>query len=296
MIDFGLGTPDCPAFEGVLQLASRAAGASLEGARAVAGGAARFAFNPIGGFHHAGPANAEGFCYVNDVVLACAELAEAGARVACVDLDAHHGNGTEAAFLDERRVLTVSVHQSGKTLYPWTGEETELGRGEGRGYNVNLPLPPGAGDAAMGRVMDEVVVPLLRRYGPDFVVLEIGMDPLFGDPLAQLRMTNNAMADAAERVRSVDRPMLVLGGGGYMPADTARGWALAWSVLNGAEPADPYAGLIGGVMLGSAEYSAGGGLRDMKRFVSADEGAAIAAEVERVIAFHAEHLFPIHGL
>ena len=296
MIVFGLGTPDCPAFEGVLRLASRAAGASLEGARAIAGGAAQIAFNPIGGFHHAGPANAEGFCYVNDVVLACAELAECGASVACVDLDAHHGNGTEGAFLDDRRVLTVSVHQSGRTLYPWTGEETELGRGEGRGYNVNLPLPPGAGDVAMAHVLDGVVVPVIAAYRPDFIVFEIGMDPLFGDPLAQLRMTNNAMADAAERVRSIDAPVLVLGGGGYMPADTARGWALAWSVLNEAEQVDPYAGLIGGVMLGNADYTAGGGLRDMKRFVSAGEGAAIDAEVERVVAFHREHLFPIHGI
>jgi hypothetical protein len=81
-----------------------------------------------------------------------------------------------------------------------------------------------------------------------------------------------------------------------MPADTARGWALAWLVLNGAEQVDPYAGLIGGVMLGNADYTAGGGLRDMKRFISADEGAAIDAEVERVIAFHREHLFPIHGI
>jgi acetoin utilization protein AcuC len=296
MIEFGLGTPDCPAFEGVLRLASRAAGASLEGARAIAGGTAQLAFNPIGGFHHAGPASAEGFCYVNDVVLACAELAERGATVACVDLDAHHGNGTEGAFLDDRRVLTVSVHQSGRTLYPWTGEETELGRGEGRGYNVNLPLPPGAGDAAMARLIDGVVVPVVTAYRPDFVVLEIGMDPLFGDPLAQLRMTNNAMADAAGRVRSIGAPMLVLGGGGYMPADTARGWALAWSVLNGAEQADPYAGLIGGVMLGCADYGSGGGLRDLKRFTPAGEVAAIDAEVERVIAFHEENLFPIHHI
>jgi acetoin utilization protein AcuC len=296
MIEFGLGTPDCPAFEGVLRLASRAAGASLAGARAVGAGEAHLAFNPIGGFHHAGPATAEGFCYVNDVVLACAELAERGASVACVDLDAHHGNGTEAAFVDDRRVLTISVHQSGRTLYPWTGEETELGRGEGRGYNVNLPLPPGAGDGAMARMIDGVVVPVLRAYRPDFIVFEIGMDPLFGDPLAQLRMTNNAMADAAERVRSMGTPVLVLGGGGYMPADTARGWALAWSVLNEAEQADPFAGLIGGVMLGRADYTTGGGLRDMKRFVSAEEGAAIDAEVERVIAFHRANLFPILGI
>ena len=190
----GLGTPDTPIFRGLLAYSSLAAGASLAGADLLLAGGADFAFNPSGGYHHAHAERAGGFCYVNDVVLACAELAERGATVACVDLDAHHGNGTEAAFLDDRRVLTVSVHQSGRTLYPWSGEETELGRGEGRGYNVNLPLPPGAGDAAMARLIDGVVVPVITAYRPDFVVFEIGMDPLFGDPLAQLRMTNNAMA------------------------------------------------------------------------------------------------------
>jgi acetoin utilization protein AcuC len=296
MIRYGLGTPDCPVFDGVLRLAALSAGASLAGARIVASGGARMAFNPIGGFHHAGPATAEGFCYINDVVLACTELAESGARVACVDLDAHHGNGTETAFLDDRRVLTFSTHQSGKTLYPGTGDETELGRGEGRGYNVNVPLLPGAGDDAMRRAIEEVAMPVLEAYRPDFVALEIGMDPLFGDPLAQLRMTNNALADAADRVRSLGVPMIVFGGGGYMPRDTARGWALVWSVLNDAEQENPYLGLIGGVMLGSAEYASGGNLRDVARFTPKAERAAIDADLDRVIAFHREHLFGIHGI
>lgn len=296
MFEFGLGTADCPVFEGMLRLASRAAGASLAGARAIAGGSVRRAFNPIGGFHHAGPAHAEGFCYLNDVVLACAELARHGARVACVDLDVHHGNGTEAAFLDDRRVLTLSVHESGETLYPWIGGETELGRGEGRGCNVNLPLPAGAGDEAMERVIDAVVVPVLTVWRPEFIVLEIGMDPLAGDPLAHLRMTNNALADAAARIGGIGAPLLVLGGGGYSPANAARGWALTWAVLNDAEQENPFLGAIGGVMLGSADFAAGGGLRDMKRYTPANERAVIDAEVERVIAFHREHLFPLHGM
>jgi acetoin utilization protein AcuC len=296
MVGFGLGTADCPVFDGVLRLASLAAGASLAGARLIASGGAQLAFNPIGGFHHAGSAYAEGFCYVNDVVLACTELAERGARIACVDLDAHHGNGTEAAFLDESRVLTISVHQSGKTLYPWSGDETELGRGEGRGYNANIPLAPGAGDDAMKRAIEEIAMPLLEAYRPDFIALELGMDPLFGDPLAQLRMTNNALADAAQRVRSLGVPMMVFGGGGYMPRDTARGWALAWSVLNGAERENPYLGLIGGAMLGSAEYASGGNLRDVARFTPKAERLVIDAEIDRVVAFHRAHLFPMHGI
>jgi len=294
MLGCGLGSEDCPAFRGLFDLARLSAGASLQGARRLARGEARFAFNPIGGFHHSGPANAEGFCYVNDVVLACGELAEAGRRVACLDLDVHHGNGTESAFLSDPRVLTVSTHQGEGTLYPWSGEVEVLGEGPGLGYNANVPLPPGADDAAFARAFSGVVDPLLAAWKPDIVVLEIGMDVLARDPLANLRMTNNGIADAVGRIRDLGAPVLALGGGGYSPADTARGWALAWSVLCGEEAHDEFAGLVGGVFLGSSERA--GGMRDMRAFASGPEREALDAEVDRVIAFHREHLFPIHGI
>jgi acetoin utilization protein AcuC len=293
MLSHGLGGEDCPAFRGVYELARLAAGASLQGARLLLGGVYHAVLSPLGGFHHAGPSNAEGFCYVNDVVLSCMELAERGAKVACVDLDVHHGNGTETAFIDDPRVLVVSTHQSGKTLYPWSGSEKVLGEGAARGTNVNLPLLPGADDDAFLSVIDAVVIPVLRAHRPDVLVLEIGMDVLSGDPLASLRLTNNGMADAAERIRGLDVPMLVLGGGGYDPSRTARGWALTWSVLCDAEVEDDYIGSVGGVLLGSRERDGGGALREMREYSRGRERELIAADVERLIEFHRRELFPL---
>ncbi|MBN1944919.1 MAG: hypothetical protein JW797_04545 [Bradymonadales bacterium] len=294
MLAYGIGSEDCPIFAGLFELASLAVGATLAGARALADKDLEVAFNPIGGFHHAGPAYAEGFCYLNDVVIACRELADRGLKVACLDLDVHHGNGTEEALIADPRVLTLSMHESGKTLYPWGGFETVLGVGPGTGYNVNLPLPEGTDDEQYQRVFDSIVMPLVDRFAPDLILFEMGMDVLNGDPLAHLRLTNNAIAEIAEELRKLDRPLLVLGGGGYHPANTARGWALALMVLCDAEPVDDFVGLVGGVFLGSEERS--GGLRDMKLYAGGPDRDSLVAEVDRLIEFHREHLFPLFGL
>jgi acetoin utilization protein AcuC len=294
MVQFGLGSDDCPAFPGDFDQARLSAGATLAGARSLAEGQAHFAFNPIGGFHHAGPAHAEGFCYFNDVVLACQELADRGLRVACLDLDVHHGNGTEDAFLADGRVLTLSVHESGKTLYPWRGEETVVGEGEGRGFNVNVPLLEGTDDIGFQRAWGEIVLPVLKAFAPEVVVLEIGMDVLLGDPLAHLKLTNNGVADVMPSIRELQRPVLVLGGGGYHPQNTARGWALAWSVLCDSEPVDDYAGVVGGVFLGDAERA--GALRDMRVYASGEDREKIDGEVDRLISYHRQHTFPAHGI
>jgi acetoin utilization deacetylase AcuC-like enzyme len=293
LLERGLGTEDCPAFAGVARLAHLAAGATLTGARLIADGAAHLVFNPLGGFHHAGPGNAEGFCYVNDVVLACRELADRGLKVACVDLDVHHGNGTEDALVGDPRVLEISTHQDGRTLYPWRGDEAVIGDGPAAGLNVNVPLPPGTDDQAFERALRRVVLPALAAFGPDVIVAEIGMDVLAGDPLAGLMLTNNALAEAAALLRDLDRPVLVLGGGGYDPPRTARGWALFWGALCGLETEDPHLGAVGGVLLGSHERSGLGSLREMRRFAAGDERARIDAEIDRVIAFHEAHTLPL---
>jgi acetoin utilization deacetylase AcuC-like enzyme len=294
MLMAGLGSADCPVFAGLHELAALAAGGTLQGARMLDAGEADVVFNPIGGFHHAGTAHAEGFCYVNDVVLACLWLADRGKKVACVDLDVHHGNGTEDALIGDARVLKVSLHESGRTLYPGGGFETRIGEGAAQGLNVNVPLPAGTDDDAFLKAFRGVVMPLLGAYGPDVVVLEIGMDVLAGDPLGHLRMTNNATADASTLVRGLGKPLLVLGGGGYHPHNTARGWAVAFMSMCGVDTEDAYAGLVGGVFLGDCGRR--GGLRDMRVYASGNERAAIEAEAERVIAFHRATTFPIHGI
>lgn len=289
----GLGTPDCPIFKGMYEYASLAAGASVTGAECILRGETRTAFNPSGGYHHAWPDHASGFCYVNDIVLACMTLAAEGRRVAFVDLDVHHSDGVQGAFYERSDVLVISLHESGKTLFPGTGFEDEIGAGPGRGYTVNVPLPVGTYDGVYERAFDAVVLPLLGAYRPDCVVIELGMDTLSGDPLAHLHLTNNAPADCLARVLRLDTPVLVTGGGGYHVDNTVRGWALAWSVLCGESYDDLAAGL-GGVMLGNSDWA--GGMRDRILISDAGRRSSVDAEIAATVRRVREQVFPIHGL
>lgn len=291
---FGVGTDDTPVFFGLYEYARLAAGASLCGARLVCDGEARVAFNPSGGFHHAQPAEAGGFCYINDIVLACMYLRERRKRVCCLDLDAHHGNGTQDAFYRTSDVLTVSFHESGKTIYPWGGFEQEIGEDEGKGYNVNLPLPRGTDDETYTRAFRELVPPLLDWYRPDVLVVEIGMDVLGGDPLVHLNMTNNVFADILPGLIARNIPLLVTGGGGYHPENTARGWARVWTILCGLENEnDEWIGL-GGTFLGTSEWSAG--FRDMRTYARGPEQETIRKEVAESVETVKKLVFAPHGL
>jgi acetoin utilization protein AcuC len=226
----GLGTTDNPAFQDVYEWAMLIAGGSIDAADALLRGASR-AFHPAGGLHHAMPANASGFCHVNDGVLAIERLAGEGRRVAYVDIDAHHGDGVQHAFYGRSDVLTISVHQTGYTIFPGTGFEDETGKDEGSGFSLNVPLLPGAGDAAYDRVLDELIMPALDLFAPDVLVTQLGTDALIGDLLANLRMSLHGFERAVERFRALGVPWLALGGGGYDVGNVVRAWALAWSVM-----------------------------------------------------------------
>jgi acetoin utilization protein AcuC len=294
-VEMGLGTPDCPIFDGMYDYVRLAAGGTVAGARALLRGDASVVFNPSGGFHHAHAARASGFCYINDVVLGALELAGAGKRIAILDIDVHHGDGQQAAFYDRNDVLTISMHESGRTLFPGTGFETEIGAGPGHGYNVNVPLPVGAYDAAYETAFLGAALPLLEAYAPDVVMLELGMDTLAGDPLAHLNLTNNVLADVLERVRKLGKPILAVGGGGYNIANTVRGWALCWSVLVGDHSHQHDLGVgMGGVMLENTDWL--GGLRDRALLSDGGRRGDIDAEVNRVIEALRATVFPIHGL
>jgi acetoin utilization protein AcuC len=290
----GLGTDDCPIFPDLWNYAGWAAGASLTAARLILEGKARVAFNPSGGYHHAYAGKAGGFCYINDIVLACRLLADAGKKVFCLDLDVHQGNGQQDAFYRDPRVFTVSLHESGKSLYPWIGYEDEIGEGPGRGYNVNLPFPAGTDDRIYVAAFREILPPLLRTFGPDVVVLELGMDVLSTDPLAHLKMTNNAFADILPAILEAGVPILATGGGGYSPDDTARGWALMWSILSGAEPDSDLSIGMGGVFLGNTEWSAG--MRDPHVYANPEDRLRLQAEADRVTAAIKKDVFPLHGI
>jgi acetoin utilization protein AcuC len=290
----GIGSQDCPVFADLYPYTTLAAGGTIRGAELILENKTRIAFNPSGGYHHALAGSAGGFCYINDVVLGCQTLIRKGKKVFCLDLDAHHGNGTQSAFYTNPSVFTVSFHESGKTLFPWGGFENEIGEGEGRGYNVNVPLPAGTDDDIFTSAVKEIVPPLLDAYKPDVIVLEIGMDILSVDPLTHLSMTNNAIADILPLLVKRNIPILAVGGGGYNPEHTARGWALAWTIFCGNEPDTDMSIGMGGVFLGTSEWSAG--LRDGRIYARGEEKREIKRQVDETVRVIKETVFPIQGI
>jgi acetoin utilization protein AcuC len=290
----GLGGPDTPVFKGVLDYGAWACGAALRAVDALLAGEANVAFNLWGGFHHAMQARAAGFCYLNDVVLACLRLVEAGKRVLYLDIDAHHGDGVQEAFYTRNDVLAISLHESGQTLFPWGGFENEIGEGPGLGCNVNIPLPAGTYDQAFLEAFERVVAPLLGAYESDVIVLELGMDILAGDPLTHLCMTNNVVVDVLERLLAMDKPLLVEGGGGYQVENTVRAWALAWRTCAGESDDDALSLGLGGVMLGSLEWA--GGLRDRELPVPPEQRRAVESELYPTLDRVMQSVFRHHGL
>jgi len=277
-LSMGIGTPDCPVFKGLYNGAVLAAGGTLVGAKLLISGTADVAFNPSGGFHHAGPERASGFCYINDVTLACMILAEAGKRVLYLDVDVHHGDGVAYAFYNRADVMTISLHEDPRMLFPGTGFEDEIGTGEGKGYCVNVPLPVGTYDDVYMKVFKTIALPLMEAYNPDVIVFELGADALAGDPLAHLRLTNNVYADIIVHLLSFGKPILATGGGGYNVDNTVRAWALAWSVLCGGE-SDRQAGL-----------------RDEILFVSSQQRYTVTQQIEAAIEAVKANVFSFHGL
>jgi acetoin utilization protein AcuC len=232
---FGLGPGDNPVFKGLYDWSLLVAGATLQACDFVGEGKGSIAFNMAGGLHHAQRSKASGFCYVNDPVLGILRLLEKGKRVAYIDIDAHHGDGVQAAFYESERVLTISLHQTGQTLYPGTGFEDEIGAGKGEGYSVNVPLPPFTDDETYLWAFDEVVPPLIDRFEPDVLVTQLGVDTFYDDPLAKLNLTLSGYEKIIRRMKTLAPRWVALGGGGYDVVNVARAWTLVWAVMNGVE-------------------------------------------------------------
>mgnify|MGYP006279469253 FL=1 len=228
----GLGPGDNPMFDGLWEWSCLATGASLQGARLVAQGEVDTAFNIAGGLHHAGAYRASGFCYLNDPVIAILSLLETGARVLYLDIDAHHGDGVQWAFYEDPRVMTVSFHQDGRTLFPGCGRVTEIGREAGKGAAVNVPMLPGTDDAVFWRGFEAVVPRLMAAFDPDVIVSQLGVDTFVDDPLANLELTTNGFCRVVTYLRDLGKPWLALGGGGYNLSNVARAWTLTWAIMN----------------------------------------------------------------
>src|SRR5436189_2052852 len=232
---YGLGLGDNPVFRGLWEVAQLVAAGSLTAADLVASGAVDRAFHFAGGLHHAFPDRASGFCYVNDAVLAILRLRERGLRVAYVDIDAHHGDGVQAAFYRDPNVLTISTHERGERLFPGTGFVREAGEGAGVGFSVNLPLEAYTDSSVYLPAFEEVVPPLLDAFMPDVVVAQLGVDAHRTDPLTHLQLDIQGFATAVRRIAELSPQLLALGGGGYDLQNVARGWTAAWAVINGVE-------------------------------------------------------------
>jgi acetoin utilization protein AcuC len=244
----GLGTTDTPAFADMHDASALVVGATLAAARAVWTGEAEHAVNVAGGLHHAMPGAGSGFCVYNDPAVAIAWLLEQGAeRIAYVDVDVHHGDGVEAAFWDEPRVLTISLHESGRWLFPGTGFPDDCGGPDADGRAVNVALPPGTGDSGWLRAFHAVVPPLLEEFRPQVLVTQHGCDSHVLDPLAHLALTVDgqrtayaALHDLAHRYAG--GRWLATGGGGYQLAQVVpRAWThlLAEAAGSPLDPATP---------------------------------------------------------
>ena len=293
-LSMGIGSADCPVFNGMYEYSAIACGATLLGAELIVKKKADVAFNPSGGLHHAGPEKAAGFCYMNDNALACMTLAEAGKRVLYLDIDVHHGDGVQDAFYDRCDVMTISFHQNGRTLFPGTGFEDDIGIGKGKGYSVNVPFPIGTFDEAYMFAYRSLAEPLIAAFQPDVIVFELGADTLAGDPLANLYLTNNTYVEIINSLLSFNKPILMTGGGGYNVENTVRAWALAWSVLCGADTGDDQNIGMGGVFLGSTDWQ--GGLRDRLLNIPQNQKDAVMPVVEWTVERVKKNVFGIHGL
>ncbi len=218
---FGLGTSDDPVFPGMFDASALVAGGSAQAAQRLWSGAVEHAVNIAGGLHHAMRGYASGFCIFNDVVLGIRTLLAAGAqRVAYVDIDVHHGDGVQAAFYDDPRVLTISLHQDPRTLFPGTGMPGEIGTGAAEGTSVNVPLPPGTDDAGWLRAFRAIVPGAVRAFRPDVLVTQCGCDTHHEDPLANLELTVDGQRTAIAELHQLAHEVaggkwLAFGGGGY---------------------------------------------------------------------------------
>jgi acetoin utilization protein AcuC len=291
-LKYHLGGDDCPIFPGLFDYVLLYTSATCTGVDLIIDENANVVFNPLGGFHHASRLHSEGFCYVNDIIVAIDRFLARGFRVAYVDLDAHHGNGVQDAYYADDRVLFISLHQTGKSLYPWSGFETEIGEGNGRGFTINVPLPEGTDDEAFELAFSRIVPAALERFAPWVIVAAIGADGHKSDPLSLLNLTNNGMVAAIKLLREHSQHLLLLGAGGYDEHATSRAWARMWAAANRIDAQPDYMLVMGGSFLGGAGLG-GADLVDRSYWISGESKRSILAEIERIIGFHEEHTLPL---
>ncbi len=287
---YGLGPGDNPVFKGLYDWSLLLTGATIQAVDLVANGQKEIAFNIAGGLHHAQKSKASGFCYINDAAVGITRLINQGKRVAYVDIDAHHGDGVQKAFYETDQVLTISLHETGNTLFPGTGFEFEIGEGKGEGYSVNVPLLPFTEDEVYVWAFDEIVPPLVRGFSPDVVVTQLGVDSFYDDPLTNLQVTISGYEKVIRRLKEIAPRWVALGGGGYEISNVARAWALAWAIMNGVELnedlPESYLEISGKLGIQDKKLRSGPSPRSQSR------DSKIWKEAERVVDYLKKEVFP----
>ncbi len=299
--EHGLGTADNPVFPGMYEAALLHVGGTLRACEEVASGARLRAMNLGGGFHHAMPDRASGFCLLNDVAVGIRSLLEDRGlrRVLYVDIDAHHADGVQAIFDEDPRVLKISLHEDGHYLFPGTGFTDEIGKGPGRGYSVNVPLPPYTRDVSYLYAFQEIVLPLARAFRPEILVTQLGADGHALDPLTHLMLTTETYEAVGVLLDGLSKELcggrwIALGGGGYEVTAVPRVWTVLFSTMLGRQVEDALPvewlkechRLAGSV---PAEKS----LRDQSH---PEEEAHVPRAAKRTVEELRRTLFPLHGI
>jgi acetoin utilization protein AcuC len=307
----GLGTEDDPAFRGMHEASARVVSGTVDSCRAVWEGTTEHAVNFTGGLHHAMPWAASGFCVYNDIAVGIQWLLDHGAeRVAYVDVDVHHGDGVERIFWDDPRVLTISVHETGRALFPGTGWPSDIGGRDAEGTAVNVSLPPGLTDAGWLRAIHAVVPPVVRAFKPDVLVTQHGCDTHAEDPLAHFAVTVDAQRAAADAFHRLSHDVcggrwVALGGGGYEVVDVVpRTWTHLTAIAAHApvktsvevpeywrEHVERVFGRPGPHRMGDLTAEDG-----PLWWRSWEMGYDPASEVDRAIMATRSAVFPLHGL
>jgi histone deacetylase 8 len=229
---------DCPVFENVYNYVCWVAGATLTAANSLIAKRTSVAINWTGGWHHAKRCSASGYCYVNDIVMGILRLQDKFQHILYIDFDLHHGDGVQDAFYYSNKVMTLSIHLRAPGFFPGSGDVCEIGERAGRGYTVNIPLKSGITDDQFNSIFLRAMEIVQEHFKADAIVCQCGADCLVGDPIVNggnggFNLTPNGVARCIEYLVSWDIPMLILGGGGYHLANTARCWAYLTAVLAG---------------------------------------------------------------
>jgi len=287
---YGLGPGDNPIFKGLYDWSLWVTGGTLQAGELVAIGEKEIAFSIAGGLHHAQRSKASGFCYINDAVVGISRLLKQGKRVVYIDIDVHHGDGVQKAFYQTDQVLTISLHETGYTLFPGTGFESEIGEGAGEGYSVNVPFPPHTDDEMYLWAFEEIVPPLLQAFKPDVVFTQLGVDTFHNDPLGNLNLSIAGFEKVVRRIKDLVPRWVALGGGGYEVSNVVRAWTLAWAIMNGIELKEnlPEAYLEKAARLGIYDRE----LREGGSPPSQSSDSGIRMEIERVVDYLQKKVLP----